>query len=270
MRKSEKGFTLIEIIAAVILIAIVAIPLGGLFMNSFKFQARSQQSTTVNEIAQVVAERLKDGSLVKEEFKEKLKAEEEAGEDAQGFALELEEYKKQYDITLKFGSKEEGQNIQGSTPDSYDYTITVLADGTIDPVSTVFGSEDVTIVDNVITIDPSDDHPDNGNMQYNFFIDNQTTDSVSFKVHKKTASKVTFYKQNNNIYLSAFPDAELTQAQIEFREFNLAGKTQVTSKGEDLYNVAITVTLKSEPSITTTMNATFTIEKEDTQDSEEN
>ena len=40
-KHDNKGFTLIEIVVAMVILAIVAVPLGKTFMDSFKYQARS-------------------------------------------------------------------------------------------------------------------------------------------------------------------------------------------------------------------------------------
>ena len=58
--KNNKGFTLVEILAAMILLGIVAVPLAKTFIDGFRFQARGQVKTEANKVIEYVTERIKN------------------------------------------------------------------------------------------------------------------------------------------------------------------------------------------------------------------
>jgi len=262
MIKSQKGFTLVEIVAALALLGLVAIPLARVFLDSFKFQARSEMKTEVNEVAQFVAEKLKEGVLVNvnEEFSDS-ESPEQVNLTTKNMKIkslngireaDLGDLTQIYDIVIDFKSEQKGEDIKGTTPNHFDFTLTVSNGVT---VSDVFSPEQVKVNGNIITIDPGDD----GSKTYNFLIVNDTLDKVSYQIEKKTASVVNIYtKGKNGVVLSGPPSPGLSDEVITFRRFDLKDREQVSSMTEDLYNVTITVTSQSDPTITTSMNTTFT------------
>lgn len=61
--KSEKGFTLLEVILAVGIFAIVAIPIVSMFLDSIKITSKSENTSEAYSYAQQYVEKLKGGEI---------------------------------------------------------------------------------------------------------------------------------------------------------------------------------------------------------------
>lgn len=59
MKKANKGFTVVELIVSVALMALIFVPVVGFFTNSFKIQSKSMQNTAITRVAQYIMENLK-------------------------------------------------------------------------------------------------------------------------------------------------------------------------------------------------------------------
>jgi len=269
MRKSERGFTLIEIVAALILVLIVGVPLARTFLDSYKFQSKSQLKTEANEVAQYVAEQLKDGTLTQMEAALKLDPE-TSGITLDTETLGMENLANQYNIEIKVVSMEPGQDIKGSTPDEFSYEIVVDEGGVTGSYgfsTNKFSSTgDVSLDGFLLTIAPPEEEGDE-EKEYDFLIHNKTANEVTFQINKRTKSVVNIYtKGEKAVNLKGYPENRLSKEYTAFKKFNLGGKNQVTSKTEDLYNVVVITTSKHDTSITANMNTTFTRETEESDD----
>ena len=62
MQRNNKGMSLLEILVAIALLAVVAIPLGRFFIGSVSFQAKNQKLSQDGEVASFIVEQLKNGN----------------------------------------------------------------------------------------------------------------------------------------------------------------------------------------------------------------
>ena len=60
MKKNNSGFTLVEIIVAIALLAMIIVPVSGIFTNSFKVQGRTSMKTSMTRVAQYIMENFKN------------------------------------------------------------------------------------------------------------------------------------------------------------------------------------------------------------------
>jgi len=60
VRKGNRGFTVIELIVSVALIAIIFVPVAGFFTNSFRIQGRSSMKTAITRTGQYIIENFKN------------------------------------------------------------------------------------------------------------------------------------------------------------------------------------------------------------------
>ena len=59
--KKNSGMTLVEIVFTLLILAIIAVPLGKVFEGAFTFQSRNQRISHANEVSQFVLETFKNG-----------------------------------------------------------------------------------------------------------------------------------------------------------------------------------------------------------------
>ena len=60
MRKDNRGFTLVELVVSVALLAIILVPTVGMFTNSFKVQNKSALKTSITRVGQHIIENFKN------------------------------------------------------------------------------------------------------------------------------------------------------------------------------------------------------------------
>ena len=60
MKKNNRGFTLVELVVAVALLAIILVPTVGFFTNSFKVQNKSAMKTSITRVGQHIIESFKN------------------------------------------------------------------------------------------------------------------------------------------------------------------------------------------------------------------
>lgn len=60
MNKNHKGFTLVELVVSIALLAIILVPVSGFFTNSFRIQGRTSMKTTITRAGQYLVENLKN------------------------------------------------------------------------------------------------------------------------------------------------------------------------------------------------------------------
>lgn len=258
MRRSERGFTLVEIVAALVLLGIVAIPLAKLFMDSFKFQAKSQSETEAMKVAQFVAEQLKDGKQFYGLENMELTANKVIEIPFTEIKDAMGNLNGDYEVTVTIGAEKKGQEISGSTPVEYAYEIET--DGELFRVSEGMAIHDgfsITCSDFVIQTSESD----TDTAKYDILIVNNEEDkTATFQIDKRTTAGLNIYtKGKGNVILQGYPYNRLSKKYTSFEKFNLGEKSSVSSKSEDLYDATVNVVSKSESGIDAMMNTTFTI-----------
>lgn len=262
MRRSERGFTLMEIVAALVLLGIVAVPLVRMFVNSFEFQGMTELKSEANEVAQLVAERLKDGTLTA--MNDALDA---AGNavptkvELTSTDLNVSNLAQDYKIEISGISVEKGSGSPDKTPSEFDYTLTLKADGGATELPEGAGVS-YSATDSLLTISSSLDPAEGKSVDYNFLIDNQTENELTVFIRKETTANVTIYTKGLHRVNMTSKAVGLTREQNTFSRHHLGTNDQLTNTTQDLYNVVIIVTSITDDSITTTMNATFTREVE--------
>ena len=60
MRKNNKGFTIVELVVSLALLAIVLVPVSGFFINSFKVQGKTSMNSSITRVAQHIMESFKN------------------------------------------------------------------------------------------------------------------------------------------------------------------------------------------------------------------
>jgi len=260
MRKSERGFTLMEIVAALFLISLVAVPLAKTFMDSYKFQAKSQLKTEANKVAQYVAEQLKDGKNAYYDLEPKNGSEVKY----ENFtAVGLGNLADKYSMHIKITNVEENKDIAGSTPTEFAYTVIVDEAGNFkDPTNDVGLdpiSEDLSISRSGSNITVKKETL--SSETYNFLLENKSDKLVDFLITKETPAIINVYTKGENISAKCQQRTQVAKEYNTINLFHLGDKKQVTSKTKILCDATITVTSKTDSTNHVVMNTTFTMDK---------
>ena len=60
MKKNNRGFTLVELVVSLALLALILVPTAGFFTNSFKIQSKSSLKTAITRVGQYIIENFKN------------------------------------------------------------------------------------------------------------------------------------------------------------------------------------------------------------------
>lgn len=264
--RGNKGFTLIEIVAAMVILAIVAVPLGKTFIDSFKFQARSQIKTEANKVIEYVAEQLKNGEYEKlevgleaeiKEWIDKSSTLKNIEFDVMTLPDEYGNLTDSYKVTLEAsGYPTEVQKGGVGTPVVYDLTMKIKDSG-FD-----FSDEgyylNATYDGNLLDIASVNlDHAKNDG--YSILIKNESTSAVTIDVRKEITDKVTIYTSGADINLRTYADPTLSKGQKSFQKVKLGKRENIDDKKEYFYTAKVTAVNLEDSSITATMNVTFNV-----------
>ena len=260
---SNKGFTLIEIVAAMVILAIVAVPLAKTFMDSFKYQARSQVKTEANKVIEYVAEQLKNGkySELKADLRYELIGWSRTSDRA--IALDInkvpDEYGKLtsgYAVKLEKVSTSEVQEGGIGTPLVYELEMEIIDGGANFTGNGDF--LDVTYDNNVLTISNANLAPVNQG-GYAILMKNVSGNETVIEVRKMIEEKAQIYMSGAEIKLRDYPDPDLTKAQKYFERIKLGDNTSIADEKEYFYTAKVTATNLEDNTITATMNITFNV-----------
>lgn len=84
MKKNNRGFTLVELVVSITLLALILIPTAGFFTNSFKVQSKSSLKTSITRVGQYIIENFKNKNYLADTLK---------AEDGTGFQKFLDRIK---------------------------------------------------------------------------------------------------------------------------------------------------------------------------------
>lgn len=262
--KNNKGFTIVEILVAMALLGIIAVPLASIFMDTFKFQARSQVKTEANKVIEYVTEQIKkenyfvmgaDGYNIKEGCR---------GEGLPSSinnvidSLPNGNLSYPYDVKFEVKSKEEVQKGGLGTPSEYDLEMAVDESGA--SFNYKYYGLDVSYDNGILTIDDCGIAPINGSC-YNVKIDNDVGSRITINVRKKILENVKFYLFGD-ISLSIptmAEDLELSKDQKFFEQVNVGDKDEIKDEKEYLCEAVITATNQNDNSITASMNISYNV-----------
>ncbi len=266
--RENKGFTLIEIVAAMVILAIVAVPLGKTFIDSFKYQARSQIKTEANKVIEYVAEQLKNGKYEKlnVDLEAKLKSWASEGNASNIETVEFtvdtlpDEYgvlTESYKVTLEPNGKPTVVQEGGvGTPAVYDLTMQIIDSGVNFTDNGYYLN--TTYTENLLNISSvNSDHAKSGG--YDVLIKNESSSAITIDVRKEITDKVTIYMSGADINLRTYADPNLSKEQKSFQRIKLGDKEKIDDNKEYFYTVKVTAVNLKDSSITATMNVTFNV-----------
>jgi len=224
----NKGMTLLEVVLAITLLAIVMTPLANLFIDSLRFQSRNQKLTRANEVVEYVIECFKNGlatdlvdgvehELTLKQFYQKI-----GSTTDKDYKIKIESEKTSEEVTIEGDLLEE--------PASYQGTVTITPTGL-----KYEGDMGVVIDDKTIIIN-------SGYTDNNLLIKNENNVYVELKIRNLTNKEMNVYKVNS-VSLEII-DGAIFQANIEDTHQN---------KRYSIYNVKVTATEKNDDSIYATI-----------------
>lgn len=226
---SKKGMTLVEILFALLLLGIVIVPLGKFFIDSFKFQSRSQKIVQANKTAEYVIETFKSGQLL--EYIDGGVYENLTTDDL-GISSNVEYF---IDIESEKVTKEnEIEYDILDWPDQYDGVI-IIEDSAIN----YDGDIDIDIDNFEILIN-------DGAGENNLKVENNGANIETIDLRNLSGEKINVYKDN---------DVIVNVLEGNIFQVNL-GKNQGNSR-YILYKVKVTVTEKNDDTISTTVETTL-------------
>lgn len=65
--KNNRGFTVVELIVSIALLALILVPVAGFFTNSFRVQTRTSMKTSITRVSQYIMENLKNKNYLCDE-----------------------------------------------------------------------------------------------------------------------------------------------------------------------------------------------------------
>lgn len=255
--KNRRGFTLIEVVMAIAILAIVGVPLMQFFTGAFKFQTRGQEKTEINKVLQYVAENLKNGRDFNADFTQNIN-------EGDSFSLgkitsgEISSLTQNYDVSIKIKSIVNDQaDIGKNTPNSFQESIVVLSDSSVeitenDVTITKKEGEENCFIFNVTNPDPTG---------YDVLIKNESAEVHTFKIQNliESSAPLRLYKSNDE----GCPEISLTWApgtsagiENRYTVFNLGTNNSVESTNENIYIAEITAT-NAGGEIETSMEVSF-------------
>lgn len=266
--RDNSGVSLIEIVAALVLLSIVAFPLAKTFMDGFKFQARGQIKTEANKVIEYVAEQLKNEqyNTLKDGLSDTI-VEWAKGEGASSVKFSVTSISgtnlsAEYDVEIDKIDKESTFEVQAGgmgTPSEYELTLSID-----DSESNISGNGNYIYVDydsdsGLLSIneDPRNKDPEN-NMFYSVLIENTSSSSVNIAVKKMIPDKVKIYTKGDvKLSVATNPDPDLTREHKKFEQIKLGNKNEI--KDEYLCEAKITATNRNDKAIKASMNVTFSV-----------
>lgn len=264
--RGNKGFTLIEIVAAMVILAIVAVPLGKTFIDSFKYQARSQIKTEANKVIEYVAEQLKNGEYKKleagleteiKEWIDKSSALKNIEFDVMTLPDEYGNLTDSYKVTLEAsGYPTEVQKGGVGTPVVYDLTMQIIESGINFTDNGYYLN--ATYTGNLLDIE-SVNEANAKSGGYSILIKNESSSPVTIDVRKEIVDKVTIYTSGADINLRTYPDPTLSKEEKNFQRIKLGDKDKIEDKKEYFYTARVTAVNSEDSTITSTMNITFNV-----------
>ena len=275
MKLNNRGFTLIEILAAMVLLSIVAFPLVKTFLDSFKFQARSQIKTEANKVIEYVAEQLKNeeyGNLGNwgDNIEEWATAEGEELDEIIISDLPGSNLTAPYEVKLEKISGKEVQSGGIGTPDSYELKIRLDrdADGQIKDnypegkgvyLTTDYKNNVLDIKENA-GAEPDNSETKEGITTYFYavFIDNQTGTPITINVKKNFEDIVRIYTKGG-VTLNQVADPNLSREQKYFEKVELGNNDEIKDEKEYLCEAKIVAQNLEDDSIYSSMNVTFSV-----------
>ena len=234
---SNKGMTLLEILIAMALLAIVVVPLGNFFIDSFVFQSRNQRTVNANKVAEYVLEAFKNGQLL-DEFVD--------GNMHDGLTLQ-EFYQKlglttnkEYDLTIT--SVKNSNNIEIEqlleVPEDFEGILTLTSEGL-----EYEGNLECNINGSTVVINSG--YEDN-----NLKIVNEIDVYSQITIQNLAGQSINVYKDNGitlNVLEGSINQANLTLEEHENTRY-------------DIYTVTVKVVESNDSSVSSTV--TTTIRKE--------
>lgn len=270
---NNRGVTLVEILAAMVLLSIVAFPLVKTFLDSFKFQARSQIKTEANKVIEYVTEQIKN-----EKYSELGLDGDDIEKWAKGEVTEINEITidslpgsnltAPYEVKIDKQSIDEVQKGGIGTPTNYELKMTLVHDVDGNIKANFIGYNEfiaVTYDANVFDIQSNIQNPINSeNVDgvitnfYAILIDNQTGDPITINVKKQITDKVKIYTKGD-VTLRQVADPSLSREQNFFEKVKLGNKEEIKDEKEYLCKAKITSTNLEDDTIYSSMNVTFSV-----------
>ena len=234
---NNKGMTLLEILIAMALLAIVVVPLGNFFIDSFVFQSRNQRTVNANKVAEYVLEAFKNGQalgLIDENATHELTL-----KDFYKDYLELET-NKNYDLTITSVKNSLDIEIEQllEVPEDFEGILTLTSEGL-----EYEGNLECNIDGNTVVIN-------SGYENNNLKIVNEIDVYSQITIQNLAGQSINVYKDDGitlNVLEGSINQANLTLEEHENTRY-------------DIYTVTVKVVESNDSSVSSTV--TTTIRKE--------
>lgn len=290
--RNNKGFTIVELVVSVALLAIILVPVSKFFIDSFKVQSRTQTKSSLTRVGQYVIENFKNKNYLGFDFSDIKVKYDTDGKPINKFDEVEDEYTNkvkfaedglEYDVKVKFIKPiindttnadlpsefkeevkvDEGGNLSIAVNDM-DYHVEVKNVG---DASFVSGGKTYTVTKPTIILSGVSDEDE---LDYFLLIDNNFSERLDVGVVKKFSNKLTIcIKGNKNIYFEdGAPGDGRTKDETTFKTHYNIGETS-NDEGEEgsnentselLLYADITVTDPRDETINDVFSITFPID----------
>ena len=291
MKKDNRGFTLVELVVSVALLAIILVPTVGMFTNSFKVQNKSALKTSITRVGQHIIESFKNRNYL--DFSVGGTPLDDYIRDHEGSLTETvllqgtdgdytykdEEYNVLLEVVRETTSEFENSDVPDVTDSSnFDCIIGLLDGGAFARYKT----NDVECVEIGSTfIDPIDEKQYTANYPTIIIGDSFTGDKLLIendysivdggnqrqgiiRIVKAIDRELNVYIKGKNLSIKKGQEGDgASSAKTRITSYYVGDGTNEGSSDEILLDVKMTITSKDDKDIRDTFNFSFSVDKGD-------
>lgn len=291
MKKDNRGFTLVELVVAVALLAIILVPTVGMFTNSFKIQNKSALKSSITRVGQHIIENFKNKNYLDftvsgvnldkyvtahEGSLSGVKLLQESDGDYSYNNGDYNVYMEVINESTSSLGNADMPNVNDSS--NFDCIVDINESGSFG----LYKGSGVTVVDmNATFLDPIDGKQYTANYPTiilgNSFAGNSlliesdyfTMDGVNrrqgiIRIVKSTISELKVYIKGKNLSIKKGQEGDgASSAQTRITSYYVGDGTKEGSSDEILLDVKMTITNKDDATAKDTFDFSFPVDKED-------
>jgi len=279
--RRNKGFSLVELVVSMALLAIILIPVSQFFINSFKVQSKSQTKSALTRVGQYVIENFKNKNYLDFDFSDIGVNHDPEGNPLNEFEKDKSEYN--YEKEIEYGGLKYGVKVQisgdplvndikeASIPENFNGRVIINSSKVFEQCTGTnyeIIKKDIgeTFTDNGKVYEAEYptmilDNPDDANAEYTMLLENNYNGTLMVGIVKNFENKLKVYiKGESVIFQHVAPHGRTAEMnKVETVPINTS-EDDTTDNGEILIHADIIITDLRDTSISDSFEVTFPID----------